>query len=400
MPWRAGVRRSIVAARRALAADRRRATPRAIGTSAKSACAARNCSTCASSSSLQQRAGDIDEPPARPHQALRAVEDVGLERGQFGEVLGREAPFRVGIAPPGAGAGAGRVDQHAVEAPRVALHPFVARARRAAGAGRCWRRRGAAARSRARAGAPTISQATRWPRFSIAAASARVLPPAPAQKSTTRMPGPRIDQQRRELRALVLHLDQAVAERVERRQRDAREDPQARAATAACARPRPRRRASARARRLAVGSSARLTRRSSGAPRPQRRHLAREIAAQRGARDAARARPDNCRATSRGMSRCTSVRPASAASEPRARRRRAARGGSGRRRRRARCRSGVQPSISTSAASTRVRASGASPPSLARDPPIERGAMAQHGIDMLGDRAAGPSTPAKRWRRK
>ena len=46
-----------------------------------------------------------------------------------------------------------------------------------------------------------------WPLFSIIAASAKVLPPAPAQRSTTCSPGLAPRKQRRQLRALVLHFD-------------------------------------------------------------------------------------------------------------------------------------------------------------------------------------------------
>ena len=38
----------------------------------------------------------------------------------------REAEARVGVAPPGAGAGAGSVNQHAVEGLGAPFHPFVA----------------------------------------------------------------------------------------------------------------------------------------------------------------------------------------------------------------------------------------------------------------------------------
>src|SRR6185437_11789744 len=74
----------------------------------------------------QQRAGDIDQPAAGLGQPGRTAEDLALERGELGKILRPEPPFGVGVAPPGPGAGAGRVDEDAVEAVRMALHPFVA----------------------------------------------------------------------------------------------------------------------------------------------------------------------------------------------------------------------------------------------------------------------------------
>ena len=73
----------------------------------------------------QHRAGGVDEAAARLHQARRGVEDGGLLGDELGEILGPQGPAAVGIATPGAGAGAGRVDQHAVEGAGLALQPFA-----------------------------------------------------------------------------------------------------------------------------------------------------------------------------------------------------------------------------------------------------------------------------------
>ena len=74
---------------------------------------------------------------------------------------------------------------------------------------------------------------------------------------------PRIDQQRRELRALVLHLDLAAFERVEDRERDALEDAQPSGENGVRAASTPSRASAARAASRSLFS--RLTRRSSGA---------------------------------------------------------------------------------------------------------------------------------------
>src|SRR6185437_7943055 len=74
----------------------------------------------------QQRAGGIDEPAARLYEPRRAVDDFRLERHEPRELFRSQPPFRIGIAPPRAGTGAGRIDENAIEALAVALHPFVA----------------------------------------------------------------------------------------------------------------------------------------------------------------------------------------------------------------------------------------------------------------------------------
>src|SRR5215472_423231 len=78
----------------------------------------------------EQRAGDVDKPTTGLHQTLATVENLRLERDELGEVLWPEPPLCIGIAPPGASAGARRVDENAIEALGVALHPFVTRARK------------------------------------------------------------------------------------------------------------------------------------------------------------------------------------------------------------------------------------------------------------------------------
>ena len=142
--------------------------------------------------------------------------------------------------------------------------------------------------------------------------------------------------------------------------------------------------ASARARRLAVGLQqvdAQIDRRR----RVERRHLALRGLCRRPVRDRARAIPAD-----RSPPRAASADGAGCGR----RGRRTSRVSAGVQRGRAKAIAvaarrdgfGRQPSASTSAASTRLRARGVDR-ALAgpRDPPVERRAMAQHRIDMAGD---------------
>ena len=58
----------------------------------------------------QQRAGDVDQPPAGPHIRAPARKNLVLRLLSLLQRAGPRAPFGVGIAPPGSHAGAGRVD--------------------------------------------------------------------------------------------------------------------------------------------------------------------------------------------------------------------------------------------------------------------------------------------------
>ena len=63
---------------------------------------------------VEQRAGDVDQPPAGADERLGDIEQVPLERGKPIQRSGVEPPPRLGIAAPGAGSGARRVDQHGI----------------------------------------------------------------------------------------------------------------------------------------------------------------------------------------------------------------------------------------------------------------------------------------------
>src|SRR5580692_4990144 len=64
----------------------------------------------------QDGARDIDDAPALLDETQRAFEGLVLILDALLERAGPDAPFGVGVAPPGARAGAGRVDQHEIAA--------------------------------------------------------------------------------------------------------------------------------------------------------------------------------------------------------------------------------------------------------------------------------------------
>src|SRR4051794_3258185 len=65
-----------------------------------------------------ERAGGIDERSAGREKAQGIGEQRGLAGLEVGEVFGLEAPFDLGISPERSGAGAGRIDQNAIESRR------------------------------------------------------------------------------------------------------------------------------------------------------------------------------------------------------------------------------------------------------------------------------------------
>src|SRR5262249_33668191 len=143
------------------------------------------------------------------------------------EVERPEPPFGVGIAPPGAGAGAGRIDEHPVEALGMALDPLVALGRERP------------ALDVADAGAPEPRRRTLEPRRRDVAGDQMtlVLHAGGERQRLATGAGAEIDdahaglhgrEQGCQLRALVLHLDPAALESLERRQRDALVHTQAR----------------------------------------------------------------------------------------------------------------------------------------------------------------------------
>ena len=174
----------------------------------------------------QHRAGGVDQPAARLHQARRGVEDGGLLGHQLGEILGPQRPAAVGIAPPGAGAGAGRVDQHAVEGAGLALQPFaVVAVERAAldivgaGAAQALGRAVEAALVDVHGDDAALVVHAGGDGQRLAAGAGAIVGDLHA--------GLGVDQAGDELRALVLDLDQAVLEGLARHDRQAALQPQA-----------------------------------------------------------------------------------------------------------------------------------------------------------------------------
>ena len=164
----------------------------------------------------QQRAGDIDEPPARPHQPRGAVEDLVLERGaarrgrraserHLASGLRRQVPVPVQGASTSTRSklAAWRLTHLSRSRSAACAAPLLAPARRSRSAARSSRRADDVAGDELAA----ISHGRRQ-RQGLAAGAGAEIDDAHAR--------PRIDQERRELRALVLHLDEPVAEAVER----------------------------------------------------------------------------------------------------------------------------------------------------------------------------------------
>ncbi|RWV77504.1 hypothetical protein GW17_00061653, partial [Ensete ventricosum] len=155
----------------------------------------------------QQRAGDIDEPPAGLHETRGGVEHLVLLLDPLFERARPDAPFGVGVAPPGAGAGARRIDQHQIAARfEIGEHILMA-ARRA---------------DLDIAGAGAIEPRMQWrepPRLAVGRIDLAVvvhscgerqgLAAAAGAKIKHLLAGLGRAEQRRQLRALVLDFDEA-----------------------------------------------------------------------------------------------------------------------------------------------------------------------------------------------
>ena len=164
----------------------------------------------------KQGTGSVDQTPALANQGGRNVQHRRLADQQLGQVGLGQPGAGVGVAPPGAGAGAGRVDQHAVEGAGVALQPICRRGR-AGGARYCAPRRGGSGAPRRPAAAPRRRRRRCGRGCPSSPPAPGVLPPAPAHRSATRMPGRASVSSGDELAALVLDLHQARTGRRARR---------------------------------------------------------------------------------------------------------------------------------------------------------------------------------------
>ena len=180
-PWRCGKSCSVGPVSSAMLA-RARSAPRCPARTP--GWAARNCVDDRLVFIRQDTARRVDQPAARLHERRGGGEDRRLLGRQLRNGRFRLAPFEIGIAAQRAEAGARRVHQHAVDLAGEPLHLGVALALqqlrmnvRQAGA--------LQARRKVRETLRATSNAYSRPCERISAPSSSVLPPAPAQKSTT-----------------------------------------------------------------------------------------------------------------------------------------------------------------------------------------------------------------------
>ena len=137
---------------------------------------------------LEHRAGDIDQPPARLDESRRPLERLRWSLMRCSSAPGRMRHFASGLrrhAPePVQGASTNTRSQRPARSDED-----VALARAARAPARCARPSAPAARTSARGGGRRCRWRRPGPDCSSIAASASVLPPAPAQRSSTCMPG-------------------------------------------------------------------------------------------------------------------------------------------------------------------------------------------------------------------
>src|ERR1051325_7905996 len=164
----------------------------------------------------QQGAGGVDEPAAGFYQARGAGQDVALADHQLGEVVRGGAPLPVGIAAPAADPETGRVDEHKVEAAvlpfrSVALDPEIALGRERpaldiADPGAAQADAGALQAPSGGIAGDELAAVLhlRGEREGLAAGAGAEIDDPHAR--------PRTGEQGGQLRALVLHLDEAVPE--------------------------------------------------------------------------------------------------------------------------------------------------------------------------------------------
>ena len=131
------------------------------------------------------RAGRVHQAAARPHGVGRARQQLDLLVGETRQIARRAPPANVRIAADRAQAGAGRIDEHAIERSAKGSGPLAGTWTMCT-----WRAplRRTVSRSSATRPART-SQATSVPESCMAAAIATVLPPGDAHRSRIRSPG-------------------------------------------------------------------------------------------------------------------------------------------------------------------------------------------------------------------
>ena len=87
---------------------------------------------------LQHRAGDVGDPAFRLEQGHSPIEHFSLLLLTLLQRAGPHSPFGVGVAPPGSGARAWRIDKNEVHAPRQIVD-FTANGFRSSAPERCAR---------------------------------------------------------------------------------------------------------------------------------------------------------------------------------------------------------------------------------------------------------------------
>ena len=153
----------------------------------------------------QYRAGDVGDPAARLDQGRGAIEHLDLVLQPDLERARAHPPLGVGVAPPGAGSRAGRIDQHQIGGGIDVAQRY--RPRPSASARRnCARRRATAAHRSARAGAcrgrsrsagpcpassPPAPGSCRRRRRRDRSPARRVLPPTTRRRAASPRPAPR-----------------------------------------------------------------------------------------------------------------------------------------------------------------------------------------------------------------
>ena len=160
------------------------------------------------------------------HQPRRALQDAPLQGHELVDVLGLQMPPGIGIAPPGAAAAAGRIQQHAVELPGMALDPGIALAHQAA-AFHVKHARAVEPRRRALDPADQHVAGHELALVLHRCGQRQGLAAGPGAEIGDPLAGLGIHQQRDELGAFVLHLDQPGLEALQAGERRPSRHPQA-----------------------------------------------------------------------------------------------------------------------------------------------------------------------------
>ena len=165
------------------------------------------------SSSSRLQVPYTSRPPGRTSRAA-AARSTPASPSSPSMRAGRLTPLQVRVAAQRPEPAARRIDEHAVGLAREAEHAAVLLVSDELRLARWRARRGRASASDSRAGARTCRKRRAARANCMRSPSSSVLPPAPAQKSTTRSRRFGATKQPDELAAFVLHLDRARAKQL------------------------------------------------------------------------------------------------------------------------------------------------------------------------------------------